>query len=259
MKQQNKITELFRKKSDKILSIYFSAGYPDLHSTKDIIRHLEASNVDLIEVGIPFSDPLADGPTIQASGSIAIENGMNLKLLFEQLSEIKNSNTTPLVMMGYWNTVLQFGVENFLQACQNVQVAGAILPDLPVGVYEREYLDLFEKYNIPLIFLISPNTSEERIRKIDDLSHGFIYAVSSSSTTGSKKGIEDAEEYLNRLQSYSLKNPLITGFNIKSKKDIDFACRYTQGVVIGSAFIKALQKENSLEKNIKNFISDITN
>ena len=251
----NKLKAIFNKKNN-IVSIYFSAGFPDLDSTTTIIKNLSKNGADFIEVGIPFSDPLADGPTIQESGSIALKNGMNLTILFEQLNEVKDSNTIPLVMMGYWNSILQFGVEKFLISCKNVGIAGAILPDLPLDVYERDYKTLFEKYEIPFVFLISPQTSEERIRKIDQLSNGFIYAVSSSSTTGNKVGIKSAEPYLKRIQSYQLKNPIVTGFNIKTKNDVDFASKYTQGVVIGSAFINAINKDASLEENISEFMSE---
>lgn len=253
---KNSLKHLFEIKKENLLSIYFSAGFPELNSTTTIINQLSKSGVDFIEVGIPYSDPLADGPIIQESGSIALKNGMNLKLLFKQLETIKDTNTTPLIMMGYWNSVLQFGVENFLKACQNVGVSGAILPDLPMDLYEKKYKPLFEDYKIPMVFLITPQTSEDRIRKIDNLSNSFIYAVSSSSTTGKNKGIVSSKEYLNRIKNYQLKNPLITGFNIKNKEDYQFACQYTHGVVIGSAFIKAINNSGILEKNIINFISE---
>ena len=253
---KNNLKNLFETKKKNLLSIYFSAGFPELESTTKIISSLSNSGVDFIEVGIPFSDPLADGPTIQKSSSIALENGMNLKLLFEQLYTIKESNQKPLIMMGYWNSVLQFGVENFLKACVKANISGAILPDLPLEIYERKYQTLFESYNIPMVFLITPQTSEERIRKIDKLSKAFIYAVSSSSTTGNKTGIEGAKNYLIRIKGYGLTNPIITGFNIKNKEDYQFACQFTQGVVIGSAFIKAIQQNGSLEKNIVDFVSE---
>ena len=253
---KNNLKNLFETKKENLLSIYFSAGFPELESTTKIISNLSNSGVDFIEVGIPFSDPLADGPTIQKSSSIALENGMNLKLLFEQLYTIKESNQTPLIMMGYWNSVLQFGVENFLKACVKANISGAILPDLPLEIYERKYQTLFESYNIPMVFLITPQTSEERIRKIDKISKAFIYAVSSSSTTGNKTGIEGAKDYLIRIKNYGLTSPIITGFNIKNKKDYQFSCQFTQGVVIGSAFIKAIQQSGNLDKNIVDFISE---
>lgn len=253
---KNKLTHLFETKKDKLLSIYFSSGFPTLESTTTIIETLGENNVDFIEVGIPFSDPLADGPTIQESSKIALDNGMSLKLLFEQLYTIKETNKTPLVMMGYWNSILQFGVENFLKACVKANISGAILPDLPLEIYERKYQILFEKYQIPMVFLITPQTSEKRIRKIDKLSNAFIYAVSSSSTTGNKTGIEGAKNYLQRIQNYKLTSPIITGFNIKNKEDFQFACQFTNGVVIGSAFIKTIGKEGNLNKNITNFLSE---
>lgn len=250
------LKHLFEVKKENLLSIYFSAGYPELNSTTTVINQLRESGVDFIEVGIPYSDPLADGPVIQESGSIALKNGMSLQLLFEQLETIKDTNTTPLIMMGYWNSVLQFGVKNFLDACSKVGISGAILPDLPMDIYEKKYKKLFEEYNIPMVFLITPQTTEDRIRKIDVLSDSFIYAVSSSSTTGKNTGINSSKEYLERIKNYQLKNPLITGFNIKNKDDYQFACQYTQGVVIGSAFIKSITNSDSLEKNISNFISE---
>lgn len=253
---KNKLKQLFETKKDNLLSIYFSSGFPTLESTTTIIETLGENHVDFMEVGIPFSDPLADGPTIQESSKIALDNGMNLKLLFNQLYNIKESNTKPLIMMGYWNSVLQFGVENFLKACVKTNISGAILPDLPLEIYERKYQALFESYNIPMVFLITPHTSEERIRKIDQLSNAFIYAVSSSSTTGNKTGIEGAKEYLQRIKNYQLKSPIITGFNIKNKEDYQFACQFTNGVVIGSAFIKAISKEGDLKKNILDFLSE---
>jgi len=254
---KNKLTQLFETKKENLLSIYFSAGFPTLNATETIINSLTNKGVDFIEVGIPFSDPLADGPTIQKSNLIALENGMNLKLLFEQLYTIKETNTTPLIIMGYWNSVLQFGVENFLKACVKAEISAAILPDLPLEIYERNYQYLFEKYKILMVFLITPQTSEERILKIDTLSNAFIYAVSSSSTTGNKTGIESAKDYLLRLKNYQLKSPIITGFNIKNKEDYQFACQFTNGVVIGSAFINAIQKNGSLKKNIIDFISEL--
>lgn len=253
---KNSLKHLFETKKENLLSIYFSAGYPALNSTTTIINQLGKSGVNFIEVGIPFSDPLADGPVIQESGSIALKNGMNLQLLFEQLETIKDTNTTPLIMMGYWNSILQYGVSNFLKACQKVGISGAILPDLPMDIYEKNYKSLFEKYDIPMVFLITPQTSEERIRQIDSISESFIYAVSSSSTTGKKVGIEGSKEYLQRIKNYQLKSPLITGFNIKNKSDYQFACQFTQGVVIGSAFIKAIKSEATLEKNIADFVTE---
>tara|TARA_B110000967_G_C18851051_1_gene544635 strand:+ start:826 stop:1596 length:771 start_codon:yes stop_codon:yes gene_type:complete len=253
---KNSLKHLFETKKEKLLSIYFSAGYPALNSTTTIINQLGKSGVDFIEVGIPFSDPLADGPIIQKSGTIALKNGMNLNLLFEQLESIKDTNKTPLIMMGYWNSILQYGLRNFLESCQKVGVSGAILPDLPMEIYIKNYKSLFEKYDIPMVFLITPQTSEERIRQLDNISNSFIYAVSSSSTTGKKTGIEGSKEYLDRIKNYQLKNPLITGFNIKTKSDFQFACKFTQGVVIGSAFIQSIKNETTLEKNIAEFVSE---
>lgn len=253
----NKLNKLFNIKSNRVVSIYFSAGFPQLDDTTNIILQLQQEGVDMIEVGIPFSDPLADGPTIQASGTKALANGMSLKLLFNQLNSVKDKVSIPLVMMGYWNSIINYGVEQFLKDCAIIGIAGAILPDLPLDVYETKYKALFERYDIPMIFLISPTTEEARIRKIDSLSNGFIYAVSSASTTGSKNGIHDAEDYLARINSLKLKNPVITGFNIKTKSDIDFASKYTNGAIIGSAFIKAIDQPGKLSNNIHEFIAPL--
>jgi tryptophan synthase alpha chain len=253
----NKLQQTFRDKAGNILSIYFSAGYPNLDSTATIIKQLEAEGVDFLEVGIPFSDPLADGPTIQESGSKALENGMSLKLLMNQLKAIKDEINIPLIMMGYWNSILNYGVENFLKDCQEIGIAGTILPDLPLNAYQDKYQSLFEQYNIPMIFLVSPTTSEARIRMIDSVSKGFVYAVSSASTTGSNKGILDAEAYLAKIKSYNLTSPVMTGFNIKTKADIEFASKYTNGAIIGSAFIKAIGQPGELTDNITSFIKPL--
>ncbi len=225
----------------KLLSIYFTAGYPNLEDTTKIIRDLETSGVDFIEIGLPFSDPLADGPTIQESSTKALKNGMTTTKLFDQLKGIRETVKIPLIIMGYFNPMLQFGVEKFCQKCQEAGIDGLIIPDLPVDVYNEEYKAIFEHYGIINIFLITPQTSEERIRFIDSVSGGFIYMVSSASVTGSTKGFgEDTQAYFKRISSMNLKNPQIIGFGINDKETFNQATEFAAGAIIGSAFVKHL-------------------
>lgn len=243
-----------------LLNIYFTAGYPALNDTANILLQLQESGADLVEIGIPYSDPIADGPTIQASNMQALENGMHLALLFEQLSAIKSEIKIPVYLMGYFNSVLQFGIEKFCQKCQENNITGAILPDLPLELYQLEYAALFEKYGINPVFLITPQTSEERILEIDKVCQGgFVYAVSSASTTGTKKGIEGAQSYLEKIKSLALKSTVLTGFNIANAEDYQFASRYTNGAIIGSAFIKAISNEKPLTESIPQFVASIKN
>lgn len=228
----------------KLLSIYFTAGYPELEDTVPVLKQLAASGVDMIEIGLPFSDPLADGPTIQESSTHALRNGMTTQLLFEQLEGIRESVSIPLIIMGYFNPVLQYGVEAFCAKCQEVGIDGLILPDLPLAEYEEQYAEIFERYGLFNVFLITPQTSEARIREIDAASHGFIYMVSSASTTGAKSGFGAAQEtYFERIQSLSLKNPQIVGFGISNAATFQSATRTAKGAIIGSAFIKMLTTE----------------
>lgn len=227
----------------KLLSIYFTAGYPKINDTVFIIHELEKSGVDMIEIGLPFSDPLADGPTIQASSTTALQNGMITKLLFEQLRTIRESVTIPLLIMGYFNPILQFGVEEFCRKCAETGIDGLIIPDLPVDIYEKEYKTTFEKYGLRNVFLITPQTSDERIRFIDSISNGFIYMVSSSSVTGNSDGFGNIQtDYFNRISQMNLKNPLVVGFGINNKKTFEQATASTSGAIIGSAFVKHLTK-----------------
>jgi tryptophan synthase alpha chain len=242
--------------NQKILSIYFTAGSPDKNDTSRIIKKLEASGVNLIEIGLPFSDPLADGPVIQESSTTALKNGMTTELLFEQLKDIRKEVTIPLIIMGYFNPVMQYGVESFCKKCQEIGIDGLILPDLPLEEYQTHYASLFEKYNLANIFLITPQTSEERIRTIDNASNAFIYMVSSASVTGSQAGFgEQQEHYFKRIASMGLKNPLIVGFGIKDKQSFDQATHHTAGAIIGSAFISEIT-ENGVE-GIENFVTKI--
>lgn len=244
------------QENKKILSIYFTAGYPNLNDTVSIIHELEKNGVDMIEIGLPFSDPLADGPTIQESSTIAIANGMTTTLLFEQLKEIRKTVKIPLLIMGYFNPMMQFGVEKFCRKCAEVGIDGLIIPDLPLEIYKSEYQSIFEKYNLKNIFLITPQTSHERIQQIDELSDSFIYMVSSSAVTGSQSGFgEEQTEYFKRIADLKLKNPQIVGFGIKNQKTLSQATKFQKGGIIGSAFIHFL-KENKIA-TISNFIKTL--
>ena len=244
------------KEDKKLLSIYFSAGYPNLNDTESIIKNLEESGIDMIEIGLPFSDPLADGPTIQESSTKALKNGMTSDLLFNQLKDIRKSVKIPLIIMGYFNPMLQYGVDAFCKKCKEVGVDGLIIPDLPVDVYNDEYKAIFDEYGLINIFLITPQTSEERIRFIDSVSNGFIYMVSSASTTGAKSGFGNEQtEYFKRIANMKLKNPQIVGFGISNNDTFLQATQYANGAIIGSAFVKHLT-ENGVDK-INSFTSAI--
>jgi tryptophan synthase alpha chain len=244
------------KEDKKLLSIYFTAGYPNLHDTAKIIQDLEKYGVDMIEIGLPFSDPLADGPTIQESSTAALRNGMHTELLFEQLRDIRKTVSIPLIVMGYFNPVFQYGVESFCKKCQEIGIDGIILPDLPLDVYQEEYKTIFKKFGLINVFLITPQTSEERIRQIDAVSDGFIYMVSSASTTGAKTGFENkTQTYFERINAMDLKNPQIVGFGISNSDTFSQATRKAKGAIIGSAFIKHLTK-NGVEK-IDEFVNGI--
>jgi len=255
----NRIKKLFSEKSANIMSVYFTAGYPKLNNTKDVLRELEYAGADLVEVGMPFSDPLADGPTIQNSSTIALNNGMTIKLLFEQLEGIRKEVSIPIILMGYLNPVLQYGIENFCRKCAEIGVDGIILPDLPLSEYLQDYKSVFEKNGLENIFLITPQTGEDRIRKIDELSDSFIYMVSSSSTTGAKENIIESQvDYFDRVNKMDLKNPRLIGFGISNYKTYSTACKYANGVIIGSAFVKALgEGTGELKKTVKSFMQSI--
>jgi len=256
----NRINLLFQNKKNSILSIFFTAGFPDLNSTGRIIQTLEENGADLIEVGIPYSDPLADGPIIQATSSIALENGMNLDILFNQLAELKPKVSIPLVLMGYFNPILQYGIARFCDRANECGVSGVIIPDLPMNEYNSLYRTQFEQNDLKFIFLVTPNTSRERIKLIDDLSNGFIYAVSSSSTTGKELGFSnDQKEYLNRLKSMNLKNPILVGFGIYNKETLNAAWDNANGAIIGSAYLKKLTENHNIEVATNEFFEMIKN
>ncbi|MCA0932558.1 tryptophan synthase subunit alpha [Lutimonas saemankumensis] len=241
------------KEPKKMLSIYFTAGYPQLDDTVSVIKTLEASGVDMIEIGLPFSDPLADGPTIQESSTQALSNGMTTEKLFEQLTSIRKEVEIPLLIMGYFNPMLQYGIEEFCKRCAEIGIDGLIIPDLPVDVFHREYMETFDKYGLYNVFLITPQTSDERIKYIDSISNGFIYMVSSASTTGAKNSFGSQQDaYFERINKLQLKTPQIVGFGISNYETFVKATAYANGAIVGSAFVKFL-KENSIAK-IPDFI-----
>ena len=252
------IQELFQQKDKNLLSIYFTCGYPNLNDTTQVIAALETSGVDFIEVGLPYSDPLADGPTIQDSSQKALQNGINLDLVFEQLMTIKETNKTPLVLMGYLNQMLKYGEDKFCQKVVDCGIDTLILPDLPMVEFENHYKELFDKYGLTNVFLITPHTSEERIKKIDAYTKAFIYVVASASITGAKGDISNNQvAYFERIKAMNLKSKLIVGFGISDKKTFNTACNYANGAIIGSAFIKNLGKNGiaAIDDFIKPIIS----
>lgn len=244
------------KNSSRLLSIYYTAGYPQLHSTLNIALKLEKAGVDFLEIGFPYSDPVADGPVIQRSSEKALQNGMTLDVLFNDLKNLREHVSIPVFLMGYFNPVLQYGVENFCKACKEVGVNGAIIPDLPLYEYEELYQKIFEENGIANIFLVTPQTSEERIRKIDELSNSFIYLLSSNATTGKNLNVGDeSEKYFERIKSMDLKSPIIIGFGISNAETFDKATQYAQGAIVGTAFVRMLDEldyENKIDSFIKN-------
>ena len=252
----NRIEETFKTKKN-ILNIYYTAGFPKLEDTIFIAETLQKKGVDMIEIGIPFSDPIADGTTIQESSTISLKNGMTLNILFQQLKNIRKKISIPILLMGYVNPILQYGISNFCQSCAEVGIDGVIIPDLPMDEFLNNYQSLFLKHKIYNIFLITPNTSDERIRRIDNKTQGFIYMVSSASITGARSNLKTAQvDYYQRIQSMKLKNPKLIGFGISNQYTFDIACQYAQGAIIGSAFINVLKNDAS-EKSIQSFIQQI--
>lgn len=252
----SKLTQLFKEKPNRLCSVYFTSGYPNLNDTKTVIKGLEAAGIDFLEVGLPYSDPMADGPTIQESSSVALDNGINLDVIFNQLDEIKDEINIPLIAMGYFNQVVRYGAEKFCQQCESVGIETLVLPDMPMIEYENTYKALFAKYGLSNVFLITPQTSKERILKIDEMTDAFIYVVASSSITGAKGTISEKQiAYFNRIKSYGLKSTLIAGFGISSKETFDTVCDHVNGAIIGSAFVKYVGL-NGVD-NIEGFVKEI--
>jgi tryptophan synthase alpha chain len=246
----NRIKTLFRQKQQDILSVYFTAGYPALNDTTAILAALQNQGADLVEIGIPFSDPMADGPVIQESSHKALANGMSIKLLFEQLTDIRKEIQLPLVMMGYLNPVMQFGFEAFCSECNRVGVDGMIIPDLPMSDYLEEYKSIADRYDLKFIFLITPETSEERIRIIDENTDGFIYMVSSAAVTGAQSSFDNRLSYFDRINAMGLKNPRLIGFGVSNKATFDAVNQHASGAIVGSAFIKILEQFPVPEKAV---------
>lgn len=256
----NRIDDLFRNKKKDILSIYFTAGYPHLDSAAGIIRKLTSAGADMVEIGIPFSDPVADGPVIQHSNSVALKNGMNLKLLFRQLRNIRDHVNIPLVLMSYCNPVLSYGMEEFCTSCNSAGIDGVIIPDLPPELYVKEFKKFFTVHNLVNIMMISPQTDLNRIKEIDRLSNGFIYMVSSSSITGVKKDfLKEQTEYFLKVKKMKLKHPSLIGFGISDPESFKTACDFAEGAIVGSAFVKMLGQEGEDAGTIKNFINYLRN
>lgn len=253
----NRINYLFENKKENILSVYFTAGYPNLDDTIPTLVCLQGNGVDLVEIGIPFSDPMADGIIIQNSSHIALQNGMSIRKLFEQLTAVRAQIHIPLIMMGYLNPVMQFGFENFCKECSRVGIDGMIIPDLPLSDFLAEYKEIASHYKLEFIFLITPETSEERIRLIDSQTNGFIYMVSSAATTGTQTSFDNKVGYFNRINAMNLKNPRLIGFGISNKSTRDMVCRYSSGAIIGSAFIKALEETQDIRKGVKLLLENL--
>ncbi len=253
----NKLVELFKTKNKNLLNVYCTAGFPKIESTAEVLLALQKAGVDMIEVGMPYSDPIADGPVIQDSNMIAIENGMTIELLFKQLKAVKKDMHVPLILMGYLNPVMQYGIKKFCADAAAAGIAGLILPDMPMYEYEHVYKKYFIQNNLSLIFLITPQTSIERIKEANALSSGFLYTVSSNSVTGSTLNKEGQNEYFKKLASMKLKNPLMIGFGINSKEAFENACKYAAGAIVGSAYIKAISKTKNIETATTSFIKTL--
>ena len=252
----NRLDKVFADNPEgNLLNVYFTAGYPQLKDTRTILRALQSAGADLVEIGMPYSDPMADGPTIQESNDVALANGMSIATLFDQLEGMREEIDLPIVLMGYVNPVMQYGLERFCQRCQEVGVDGLILPDLPMAEYLDMHKSLFDQYGLYNIFLITPQTSEARIRQIDENSHGFIYMVSSASITGAKGSITEGQvDYFNRVNGMGLRNPRLIGFGISNHETFSKACQYAKGAIIGSAFINLVRESQDLEKDITEYI-----
>lgn len=253
----NRIQKLFKNKCNNILSIYFTAGHPKLEDTMQVIYHLEQAGVDMIEVGFPFSDPLADGPVIQKSNQQAIVNGMTLNILFNQLQSLRKNCSLPVILMGYLNPVLQFGEVRFIEECNKIGIDGIIIPDMPLNYYQEHLQPVCKQYNLSNILLITPETNESRIKEIDEQSEGFIYMVSSNSITGGNNILNVQSDYFNRIKLMSLKNNTIIGFGIHNNETFKYACQFSSGAIVGSAFIKYINEYGTGSFSIQKFINTI--
>ncbi len=252
----NRLTELFQNKKTDLLSVYFTAGYPKLEDTLPILTALENHGINLAEIGIPFSDPMADGPVIQHSAGEALQNGMSLRLLFEQLKDVRQSIKMPLILMGYLNPIMQYGFERFCQSCSAVGIDGLIIPDLPFADYLANYKKIADDHDLKVIMLITPETSDERIRLIDDNTGGFIYLVSSASTTGAQQSFDGGKQaYFTRVAGMKLRNPLLVGFGISNKATLEAASAHTNGAIIGSKFIQLLGEKASPDEAVKSLLT----
>jgi tryptophan synthase alpha chain len=248
---------VFKEKSKRILNVYCTAGYPALDSTMKVMESLQKNGADIIELGMPYSDPLADGEVIQLSSMKALANGMNIAVLFEQIKDMRKSISIPVILMGYMNPILQYGFENFCKKAKEVGIDGLILPDLPLFEFEQSYGRIITENNLDFIFLVTPETPEQRVKKLDSLSNGFLYAVSSSATTGKDKDFNVVAQYLQKLQAMQLKNPILVGFGIKDKATFDAATLHTQGAIIGSAYIQQLTKGGDIETTTSQFLNSV--
>ena len=253
----SKLDLVFKEKSKRILNVYCTAGYPALDSTMKVMASLQKNGADIIELGMPYSDPLADGEVIQVSSMKALANGMNIAVLFEQIKDMRKSISIPVILMGYMNPILQFGFENFCKKAKEVGVDGLILPDLPLFEFEQFYGKIITENNLDFIFLVTPETPVDRIKRLDSLSNGFLYAVSSSATTGKDKDFNLVAQYLQKLQAMQLKNPILVGFGIKDKATFDAATVHTQGAIIGSAYIQELTKGGDIESSTSQFLNSV--
>ena len=253
----SKLESVFKEKSKRILNVYCTAGYPSLDSTMKVMTSLQKNGADIIELGMPYSDPLADGEVIQVSSIKALANGMNIAVLFDQIKDMRKSISIPVILMGYMNPILQYGFENFCKKAKEVGVDGLILPDLPLFEFEQSYGKIITENNLDFIFLVTPETPVDRIKKLDSLSNGFLYAVSSSATTGKDKDFNVVAQYLQKLQAMQLKNPILVGFGIKDKATFDAATLHTQGAIIGSAYIQQLTKGGDIETTTSQFLNSV--
>ncbi|MEY3120389.1 MAG: hypothetical protein RL548_746 [Bacteroidota bacterium] len=253
----SKLELVFKEKSKRVLNVYCTAGYPSLDSTMKVMTSLQKNGADIIELGMPYSDPLADGEVIQVSSIKALANGMNIAVLFDQIKDMRKSISIPVILMGYMNPILQYGFENFCKKAKEVGVDGLILPDLPLFEFEQSYGKIITENNLDFIFLVTPETPVDRIRKLDSLSNGFLYAVSSSATTGKDKDFNLVAQYLQKLQAMQLKNPILVGFGIKDKATFDAATVHTQGAIIGSAYIQQLTKGGDIETTTSQFLNSV--